>query len=80
MINITYHSNFSNLKDTMSFQHLLLAPDQEHQKVFHKVPIIGFRTAKSLKDTLVAAKVPQFQKNEVFCGSCKRSRCEMSTL
>ena len=26
---ITYHPNFSNLKDTMSFQHLLLTPDKE---------------------------------------------------
>ena len=42
VFNITYHPNFSKLKDTMSFLHLLLTPDQEHQKVFHKVPIIGF--------------------------------------
>ena len=42
VLNITYRPNFSNLKDTMSFLHLLLTPDQEHQQVFHKVPIIGF--------------------------------------
>ena len=42
VFNITYHANFPNLKDTMSFLHLLLTPGQEHQKVFHKVPIIGF--------------------------------------
>ena len=42
VFNITYHPNFSNLKDTMSFLHLLLTPDQEHLQVFHKVPIIGF--------------------------------------
>ena len=36
VFNITYHPNFSNLKDTMSFLHLLLTPDQEHQQVFHK--------------------------------------------
>ena len=40
--NIPYHPDFSSLKDTMSFLHLLLTPGQEHQKVFHKVPIIGF--------------------------------------
>ena len=42
VFNINYHPKFSNLKDTMSFLHLLLTPDQEHQKVFHKVPIVGF--------------------------------------
>ena len=42
VLNITYHLNFSNLKDTMSFLHFLLTPDKEHQQVFHKVPIIRF--------------------------------------
>ena len=74
VFNITYHPNFSKLKDTMSFLHLLLTPDQEHQKVFHKVPIIGFRRAKSLKYILIIAKVPPLQKNEGFCGACKKSR------
>ena len=49
----TYHPNFSNLKVTVSFLHFLLILDQEHQQVFHKAPIIGFRRAKSLKDILV---------------------------
>ena len=49
VFNITYHPNLSNLKDTMSFLHLLLTPDQEHQKVFHKVPIIGFRRTKKFE-------------------------------
>ena len=30
--------------------HLLLTPDNEHNKVYRDVPIIGFRRAKSLKD------------------------------
>ena len=77
VFNITYHPNFSKLKDTMSFLHLLLTPDQEYQKVFDKVPIIGFRRAKSLKDILLRAKVPPLHKNEGFCGPCKKSRCEI---
>ena len=79
VFNITYHPNFSKLKDTMSFLHLLLTPDQEHQKVFHKVPIIAFRRAKSLKDILVreVLEVPPLQKNEGFCGPCKKPRCEI---
>ena len=77
MFNFIYHQNFSNLKDTMSFLHLLLTPDQEHQKVFDKVAIIGFRRAKSLKDILVRAKVVPVQKSKWFCGPCRKSRCEM---
>ena len=75
--NTTYHRNLSNLKDTMSFLHLLLTPDQEPQQVFHKLPIIGFRRAKSLKDILVIAKVLPVLKNEGSCGSCKKSRCKI---
>ena len=39
---IPNHANVSNLKDTMSFLPLLLTQDQEHQKVFQKVPITDF--------------------------------------
>ena len=79
VFNITYDPNFSNLKDTMSlsFLHLLLTPDPEHQKVFHKVLIVGFTRANSLKDILVRAKVPPLKKNEGFFGPCKKSRCEI---
>ena len=77
VFNITYHPNFSNLKDTMSFLHLSLTPDQEQQQVFNKVPIIAFRRAKSLKDILVRNNVPPVLKNEGFCGPCKKSRREI---
>ena len=77
VFNITYYPNFSNLKDAISFLHLSLTPDQEHQKVFHKVPIIGFRRANSFKDILVRAKFPPVNKDEGFCGPCKKSRCEI---
>ena len=57
VFNSTYNPNFSKLKDIMSFLHLLLTPDLEHQQVFYKVRIIGFGRAKNLKDILVRAKV-----------------------
>ena len=57
VFNIAYHPNLSNLNDTMSFLHLLLTPDQEHQQVFYKIPITGFRRAKSLKDILVRESI-----------------------
>ena len=77
VFNITYHQYFSNLKDTMSFLHFLLIPDQKHQRVYHKVPIIGFRRAISFKEILVRTKIPPLQKIEGFCGPCKKLRCEI---
>ena len=61
----------------MSFLHLLLTLDQEHQQVFHKVPIIGFQRAKSLKDILVKSESSPVLKKEGFCGPCKKPRCEI---
>ena len=61
----------------MSFLLFLFTPDQERQKVFHKIPIIGFRRAKSLKDILVRVKVSPLQKYEGFCGPYKKPRCEI---
>ena len=56
--------------------HLLLTPDNEHNKLFRDIPIIGFRRDKSLKDILVRAKIPQI-KNKGWCGHCKGPRCEI---
>ena len=56
--------------------HLLLTPDNEHNKVFRDVPIIGFRRAKSLKDILVRAKVPQIKNKGWYCP-CKGPRCKI---
>ena len=69
VLNITYHPSLTQLKIRMTRIHLLLTPDNEHNKVFRDVPIIGFRKAKSLKDILVRAKIPQI-KNKVWCGPC----------
>ena len=56
--------------------HLLLTPDNEHNKVFRDVPIIGLRRAKSLKDKVVRAKVPQI-KNKGWCSPYKGPTCEI---
>ena len=55
---------------------LLLTANNEHNKGFRDVPIIGFRRVKSLKDILVRAKTPQI-KNKFWCGPCKGPRCEI---
>ena len=77
VFNITYHPALSKLKETMSSIHILLSPDQEHNKVFKEVPIIGFRRAKSLKDLLVRAKVPLLSRKEGSCGPCNKPRCKI---
>ena len=77
VLNVTYHPAFSKLKKVMSNIHILLTPDQEHNRVFKEVPIIGFRRAKSLKDLLVRAKVPPLYKKEGSCGPCNKPRCKM---
>ena len=56
--NITYYPAFQNTKTILEELQILLAPDDEHQKVFPNVPIVGFRNGKSLKDHLVRASIP----------------------
>ena len=80
VFNITYHPNISNLKDMTRIQ-ILLTSDQDHQKVFPKVPIISFQKTKSLKGILVGAKVPPLKKNEGFLDNEKnRGVRSVSTL
>ena len=80
VLNITYHPLFAKLKNILSCIHLLLTPDKEHQRVFDKVPMIGFRRGKSLKDMLVRAKVPPLQKQRGFCGPCDKTRCRLCDI
>ena len=76
VLNIMYHPFLSQLKIIMTRIHLLLTPDNEHNQVFRDITIIGFRRAKSLKDILVRAKIPQII-NKSWCGPCNGPRCEI---
>ena len=76
VLNITYHPNLSKLKSLLSDIHLLLTPDEEHRKVFDKVPIVGFRRGKSLKDILVRAKLkPIFSQGGGESKQCRKKAC-----
>ena len=53
-----------------------LAPDREHKRVFHEVPIVGFRNRKSLMDYLVRAALPRM---DSAGGSepCDKGTCQV---
>ena len=65
------------LKNVLSEVHLLLTPDKEHGKVFERVPMIGFKRAKSLKDILVIAKIAPLEEKKGFCRSCGGTSCKI---
>ena len=77
VFNITYHPVFSKLKNILSEILLLLTPDREHGKVFEKIPIIGFRRVKSLKDILVRVKVAPLEKKKDCCTSRGGTNCKI---
>ena len=56
-------------QDHLKELHVILACDEDHKKVFPKVPIIGLKNNKNLKSYLVKAGLPYI--NEV-------GRCELA--
>ena len=77
VFNITYHPVLSKLKNVLSEIRLLLTLDREHGKVFERIPIVGFRRAKSLKDIRVRAKVAPLDKKKGSYRSYGCTRCEI---
>ena len=76
--NLTYYPVFKDVRKILKELHLLLTPDQAHKRVFSEVPIIGFKNAKSLKDHLVRAVLPQLDREgrSKPCEGANRS-CEV---
>ena len=64
---VTYYPVFRHLKSQLKELHVILACDEDHQKEFPEVPIIGFKKIMNLKSHLVRAALPDI--NEV--GRCK---------
>ena len=59
---MTYYLLFKSVRQILKDLHLLLTVGQAHGRVFSDVPIIGFKKAKSLKDHLVRAALPQLDR------------------
>ena len=51
---------------------MLLAPDQDHKKVFPDVPVVGFRNGKTLEDYLVRAAVPKTKEKWNLAGKLSK--------
>ena len=60
--NLTYYPVLKDVRKILKELHLSLTPHQVHKRVFSEVPIIGFKNAKSLKDYLVRAVLPQLDR------------------
>ena len=75
---MTYYPVFKDVRKILKELHLLLKPDQAHQRVFSEAPIIGFKNTKSLKDHLVRAVLPQLDREgrSKPCEGANRS-CEV---
>ena len=65
--NLIFYPVLKNVRKIFKELHLSLTPDQTHIKVFSEVPIIDFKSAKSLKDHLIRTVLPQLDTE----GRCK---------
>ena len=77
--NIAYYPVFQNVRNILQELHILLTPDQEHKKVFQDIPVVGFRSGKSLKDHLFRAKLPNVEIARRF-ESCGKGNCQVCGL
>ena len=67
---------FQNVRGILEELQILLAPDKEHKKTFPKVPILGFRNGKSLKDYVVRGGLPKMDNTE-GSEACGKGTCQV---
>ena len=58
-VNLTYYLVFQNVEKILAELQFVPTPNDAHEAVFTKVPIIGFKDVRSLKDHLVWAVLPK---------------------
>ena len=68
-LSILYIYPVSKNRNILEELHILLAPDEQHQKVFTDIPRISFKNGKSLKDHLVRSVLPKIDATS-NCGPC----------
>ena len=71
--NLTCCPVFKDVRKILKELHLLLRANQAHKRVFSEVPMFGFKNAKSYKDHLVRAVLPQLDRDDRSkpCGGSK---------
>ena len=78
VLTLTYHPSIKNFQNVLNEVHIHLTPNKEHRKVFQdKLPMIGWRKPKSLKDHLVSAKVKCEPSSDNKSAPCCTSRCQI---
>ena len=67
---MTYYPVFKNVRKILNSYTFYLLQTKLIKGIFSKVPIIGFKNAKSLKDHLIRAVLPQLDR-EARSKPCK---------
>ena len=77
----TFHPALSNkIYEILKEAQIILQADEEHKKLFPSIPLVSFRRAKTLQDTLVRAKLPSLESQGGSCQGCNRSNCQVDAF
>ena len=76
---VPYHPALKGIYGALSGLQPMLDASEEHKKVFPSKPLVAFRRAKNLKDTLVRAKLAPVQQEDRIrgCYRCGKARCQV---
>ena len=71
-------NSYSVLRYIVRRHHTMLDASEEHRRAFKEQPLVVFRRAPNLKDSLVRAKLPMSQTRITKgCFKCGKSHCQV---
>ena len=76
---MTFHPALNELRGIVEKLHAMDA-SEEHKEAFKEQPLVVFRRAPNLKDTLVRAKLPRSQTGVTSCFKCGKVRCQVCSF
>ena len=78
---MTFDQALNELRGIVKKLHTMLDTSEEHKKAYKEQPLVVFRRAPNLKDTLVRAKLPRSQTERVRgCFKCGEVRCQVCSF
>ena len=78
---VTFHPALKVVRDILRRLHIMLEASEEHRKLFKDQPLVVFRRAPNLKDSLVRSRLPKLQTEVVRgCFRCGKSRCQVCSF